>query len=141
MVATYIGLLLLILQIPLPQVVERTVYSLSGCCTAMTMLYIGTILVDVEPKSLISRSQIYYAALRLLCIPLAVCVLCRAVGADHLVAGVCTLLSAAPAGSTTSILAAKYHGDEHSAAKAVVFTTALSVLTIPVWSFVLLSAL
>ena len=141
MVATYIGLLLLIFQIPLPQVVERTVYSLSGCCTAMTMLYIGTILVDVEPKSLISRSQIYYAALRLLCIPLAVCVLCRAAGADHLVAGVCTLLSAAPAGSTTSILAAKYHGDEHSAAKAVVFTTALSVLTIPVWSFVLLSAL
>ena len=90
---------------------------------------------------LANRLQVYYAALRLVCIPLVVFGLSRAAGADHLVAAVCTLLSAAPAGSTTSILAAKYVGDELSAAKAVVFTTALSVITIPVWSYFLLSTL
>lgn len=141
MLATYVGLLILILQIQLPLVVEKTVYSLSNCCTAMTMLYIGTILVDVDVKTLINRHQVYYAALRLVCIPLVVFGLSHAAGADHLVAAVCTLLSAAPAGSTTSILAAKYEGDELSAAKAVVFTTALSVITIPVWSYFLLSTL
>ena len=141
MLATYVGLLILILQIQLPLVVEKTVYSLSNCCTAMTMLYIGTILVDVDVKTLINRHQVYYAVLRLVCIPLVVFGLSRAAGADHLVGAVCTLLSAAPAGSTTSILAAKYEGDELSAAKAVVFTTALSVITIPVWSYFLLSTL
>ena len=65
MLATYVGLLILILQIQLPLVVEKTVYSLSNCCTAMTMLYIGTILVDVDVKTLINRHQVYYAALRL----------------------------------------------------------------------------
>ena len=141
MVATYIGLLILIFQIQLPLVAEKTVYSLSNCCTAMTMMYIGTILVDVKPAALIDPHQIYFAFLRLIGIPLTVFLLSRAAGADPLVAAVCTLLSGTPAGSTTSILAAKYHGDEPSAAKCVVLTTALSVATIPLWSMFLLSGL
>ena len=141
MVATYIGLLILIFQIQLPLVAEKTVYSLSNCCTAMTMMYIGTILVDVKPAALIDPHQIYFAFLRLIGIPLTVFLLSRPAGADPLVAAVCTLLSGTPAGSTTSILAAKYHGDEPSAAKCVVLTTALSVATIPLWSMFLLSGL
>ena len=65
----------------------------------------------------------------------AACLLGRA---DPLVTGVSVLLTATPADSTTAILAARYGADEDSAAKCVAFTTLLSVMTIPVWSMLLL---
>ncbi|MDD6815034.1 MAG: hypothetical protein PUE84_01120 [Firmicutes bacterium] len=51
------------------------------------------------------------------------------------------LMAAMPAGNTTAILAAKYHAHEEAAVRCVVFTTALSVVTTPVWSFLLTACL
>lgn len=138
MFATYIGLIIMLFQIELPSVLATTVRSFSNCTTAMTMMYIGTILVDVEWKTLINFKQIYFAIIRLVLIPLCVFAGGLITGMDPLVIGVCTLLSATPAGSTTSLLAAKYGADEIAAAKSVVFTTALSTITIPIWSVILL---
>jgi hypothetical protein len=139
MIATYIGFVIMIFQITLPTVISDTVRSLSNCCTAMTMMYIGTILIDVEFKTLLNAKQVYFALIRLVIIPMIVFVGCLIANVDSLAAGVCTLLSGTPAGSTTSLLAAKYEADEVSAAKCVVLTTALSMITIPIWSAVLLS--
>lgn len=141
MIATYIGMIIMVFQIQLPGVINDTVRSFSNCCTAMTMVYVGTILTDVNFKTILDWKQVYFAVIRLILIPLVVyggCQICRVSG---LVTGVCTLLSATPAGSTTSLLAAKYGADEVAAAKSVVFTTALSMITIPIWSTVLLSTL
>jgi hypothetical protein len=141
MIATYIGFIIMIFQISLPGVIADTVKSFSSCCTAMTMMYIGTILVEVDFKTLFSLKQVYFAVIRLILIPAVVLAGCTLAGIEPLAAGVCTLLSGTPAGSTTSLLAAKYEADEVSAAKAVVFTTALSTITIPIWSMILMSRL
>lgn len=141
MIATYIGLLTMIFQIEYPQVISKTIESLSNCCTGLTMMYIGTILTEVDFTSLLNKKQIYFAFIRLIAIPVIVFAGCRLAKVDSLITGVCTLLSATPAGSTTSVLAAKYHADERAAARSVVFTTALSVVTIPIWSYLLLSQL
>lgn len=139
MIATYIGFIIMFTQMTLPDVITRTVGSVSNCCTALTMMYIGSILVNVDFKEIISKKQMYFALLRLIVIPLIVYGICRMGHMNSLTTGVCCILSATPAGSTTSVLAAKYHADEIAAAKSVVFTTALSIITIPVWSFILLS--
>ena len=139
MIATYIGMVILVFQLPLPGILEDTILSFSNCCTAMTMVYIGTILTDVDFRELFGKHQIFFAVIRLCLIPALVCCICRLCGMDALVTGVSTLLSATPAGSTTSLLAAKYGADEKAAARCVVFTTALSAVTIPVWSVFLLS--
>jgi hypothetical protein len=139
MIATYMGLIIMIFQITLPTVIADTVKSFSNCCTAMTMMYVGTILVDVDFKTLIELKQVCFAGVRLVLIPMLVFVGCLIAGVDPLVAGVCTLLSGTPAGATTSLLASKYGADEISAAKCVVLTTALSMITIPLWSAVLIS--
>lgn len=138
MIAVYIGMIIMISGLKLPSVLDDTVKAFSSCCTAMTMLYIGTILADVKIKELCSVRQIYFALIRLVLIPLAVFGVCVLAHADHLVTGVCVLLTATPAGSTTSILASKYEADEQAAAKCVVFTTLISVITIPLWCAVLL---
>lgn len=139
MVATYIGMVIMVFQIPLPGVLGDTILAFSNCCTAMTMVYIGTILTDVDFRELFGKHQIFFAAIRLALIPALVYGICRLTGMDALITGVSTLLSATPAGSTTSLLAAKYGADEKAAARCVVFTTALSAVTIPVWSVFLLS--
>lgn len=137
MIAVYIGLVMMLCGAGLPAFLDRTVSALSSCTTAMTMLYIGTILVDIDFRTLITKKQLYFALLRLLLIPLAVLLVCRAAQVDSLITEVCTFLTAMPAGSTTSLLAVKYHADDKSAARCVVLTTLLSVVTIPVWGMVL----
>lgn len=137
MAATYTGLVIMVLQLDVPQVLLSPITACSNCTTAMTMVYIGTILVDVDLRHLVDRHQIYFAFVRLVGIPLLVFAACWLIQTSGLVTGVCTLLSSMPAGSTTSLLAAKYHADELAAAKCVVFTTVLSIVTIPLWGLVL----
>lgn len=139
MIATYIGFAIMIFHIRLPGVIYNTLNSISSCCTAMTMMYVGTILIDVDFKTLLDKMQIRFAILRLVLIPLAIFAGCVLAKVDPLVTGVSVLLAGMPAGSTTSLLAAKYGADEATAAKCVVFTTALSMISIPVWVAVLLN--
>lgn len=138
MIAVYIGLAIMIWNIQLPQVLFNTVNAYSNCCTAMTMMYVGTILGDVDFRTIISFKQVYFALVRLVFIPAIVYIICKLFQVDPLITGVCVLLTAMPAGSTTSLLAYKYGADEESAAKSVVFTTALSVISLPIWSIILL---
>ncbi len=51
--------------------------------------------------------------------------------------GVSVLLAAMPAGTTTSILAARYNRDPGFATKLVIFSTLCSIPAIMVWSIIL----
>ena len=57
---------------------------------------------------------------------------------DSLVKGVSVLLAAMPAGATTTILASKYDCEEEFSVKLVVFSTAASLITTPIWSLILM---
>lgn len=141
MIATYIGFIILIFHLTIPTPIYKAVVSLSNCTTAMTMMYVGTILVGVDFKALITIKQLYYNLIRLVIMPAIIWIGCRLLQIDPLITGVGVLLTSMPAGSTTSLLAAKYEADEESAAKCVVLSTLLSVIAIPVWSGILLAAL
>ena len=141
MIATYIGFIILIFHLTIPTPIYKAVVSLSNCTTAMTMMYVGTILVGVDFKALITKKQLYYNLIRLVIMPAIIWIGCRLLQIDPLITGVGVLLTSMPAGSTTSLLAAKYEADEESAAKCVVLSTLLSIIAIPVWSGILLAAL
>ncbi len=136
-IAVGIGMVLMLTQIQLPNCVERAVNGLGGCCTPIVMLVIGMTMAQADWKTLVCRETIYFSVLRLLLIPLVVFAGCWLVGIDGTAAGICTILAAMPAGSTTVILAARYHVEEEFAGKCVVFSTLLSMVMIPVWSMVL----
>lgn len=137
MIAVYIGLILMLTPVTLPNVLMKTVTSFSNCCTAMTMMYIGTILGDVDFRSLFSKKQLYFAFIRLIFCPTVILLACHLCSIDRLVTAVSVFLTAMPAGSTTSLLASKYEADEVSAAKCVVLTTAFSIVTLSIWSILL----
>lgn len=137
--ACLIGIVLLVTQIPVPDIIKSPLTSLSNCNTALSMMVIGMILAEVNIKTMINKEVLFYTLLRLVVIPLLVWPLCYLLHLNHLATGVCVLLAAMPAGATTSILAAKYNGDAKFATKLVVFSTLASLITTPIWSMLLIT--
>ena len=117
----------------------------------MSMLVIGMILADADPKTIIDKDVLFYTFIRLLIIPFCVFIPCWLLHIDSLVMGVSVmfridslvkgvsvLLAAMPAGATTTILASKYDCEEEFSVKLVVFSTAASLITTPLWNMILL---
>lgn len=136
-VAVGIGMVLMLTQIKLPAVLIQTVNNIGGCNTALTMILIGTVMCEADMRTMITRLSLRFSVIRLVLIPLAVLLGCIAAGIHGTAAGICIILAAMPAGTTTAILASKYQCAEEFAGKCVVLTTVLSMAAIPAWCIVL----
>ncbi len=136
-IAVEIGILMMLTGFRFPEFLQSSIKSLGGCTTAITMLFIGTVLADAGIHNLLSRMTVLFSVVRLVLIPLAVAAGCFLFHVGGTAAGLSVVLAAMPAGSTTAILAAKYHGDEVFATQCVVVTTVLSMVILPVWCLVL----
>lgn len=132
-IAVEIGLVLMVGQIELPVFLSKTISSLSSGTTSLTMLLIGSIMAGADLKTMVTRETAGFSVVRLLLIPMAVCAGCYLFHVDATAAGLSVVLASMPAGSTTAILAAKYHRDEEFGSKCVVLTTLLSMVMIPAW--------
>lgn len=130
-IAVLIGFAVLLLPVPLPVFVSKTLHYVGDCTTCVSMLVIGSILAEIQLRELHWKRILCYCAVRLLLIPLAVLGVLTLLKIDSLVTGVTVLLAAMPAASTTAILAEKYNGDAKFASAAVFFSTLLSLLTVP----------
>ena len=86
---------------------------------------------------MLSPLMAYYSVIRLALIPALVWAGCLQAGSEALVTDVSVVLAGMPAASVTAILASKYGGDEKFATQCVVFTTFLSMITVPLWCIVL----
>ena len=130
-VAVFVGFGIMFLPFELPNFLVRTLNSVGGCTTAVSMMVIGAILADIDLGHIEWGLLGYYSFIRLIAIPAVVLAAMRLLGVHPLVGGVCTLLSGMPAASLTAVLAAKY-GQNYAFASQVVFvSTLLSMITIP----------
>ena len=136
-IAVFIGIFLMISQITLPGFLSKTISSIGGCTTPITMLLIGAILAESDIKSMVTKTTAGFSVLRLIIIPLMVFIGCKLTGMSSLVTGVSVILAAMPAGTTTAILADKYDGDADFATKCVLLTTVLSMVMIPMWCLII----
>lgn len=136
-VAVYIGFFLMLTGCPLPAFVGDTIKMVGSGTTFLSMLLIGTIFADIRWRELVSIPVINYTILRLAVIPLATYLACRLAGVPSLITGVSVLLAGMPAGSTTALLASKYNGDYIFATKCVLFSTLMTMVTIPLWCLIL----
>lgn len=136
-IAVFIGLFFMFVQVRLPSFLDASIKSLSSCTIAISMIVIGTILADVDLKTMVNKTIICFTILRLIILPLLVWIGCIIFNIEPLVTGVAVLLTAMPAGTTTGILAAKYDGDYIFATKCIVFSTLASIVSTPIWSLIL----
>lgn len=134
MIAVYIGMFLMVTAIQPPAFIENTIVGVGKCTTPLTMILIGCIIAEVEDlKTMINLDVIYFTLIRIVLIPGLVLLGCRLAGVDKVITGISVLISGMPAGSTTAILAAKYDGDYVFGTKLVVFSTIMTLLSVPIW--------
>lgn len=136
LVAVYLGLVCMVTQIPLPAVITKTVGYVGSCNSAMTMFIVGTILADVKLSTIVSKDTALFSVFRLLLLPAAALGAGMLLGLDTVALGVSVLMTGMPAGATAAIFAARYGSDADFATRCVVFTTLVSMVTLPVWCMV-----
>lgn len=136
-VATVIGMGIMLLQLPLPAFLGNTVKSISNCNTALSMILIGIIMGASSLKNPLDIHVAYFCLIRLGLIPFAAFAACKILGLPALVTGISVILAAMPMGGTTAILASKYKSDAAFASKCVAISTLLSLLTTPLWCLVI----
>lgn len=135
LVAIYLGLICMITQVQLPSVITSTVKYIASCNSALTMFIVGTILADVKISTIFNRDTAIFSVFRLAILPAVAYGLGLLLGLDSVSHGVSVLMTGMPAGATAAIFATRYDSDAPFATKCVVMTTLVSMLTLPLWSY------
>lgn len=75
-IACEIGVVLMLTGWRPPHFLQETITSISNCNTAMSMLVIGMILADADPRTLVDKDVLFYSVIRLIIIPFCVFIPC-----------------------------------------------------------------
>ena len=137
LIATYLGLLVMITGFTPPALLSRLVYSLGNCTTPVSMMVVGCILAMVDVRKLVSKLTVLYTFVRLAFIPFCVMGILLLIRPAPMVTGVSVLLSGMPAAVTTTILADKYGADKELASSMAFMSTLLSIFTAPSMAYLL----
>ncbi len=132
---------------PVPVWVRQPLQTLGQATMPLALLIVGVLVQPAEraagdcpalPPSSHRWQFVVLIAARLVVVPALVWILALAMRIDRSAAAVIVLQTAMPTAVATTAMAEQYGGDSAFAAAGVVGTTFLSLLTLPVWSWVLL---
>lgn len=132
-----VGLVLMATGLRFPAPMMKAITYLGTCNTGLSMLIIGMILSKLQPRDLLDKTALIYSAHRLIILPLMAYGFVLLLPASREVRGISVLLTAMPAGATTSILALKYDVEPEFSSKLVICSVLLSLPTLAVWSLIL----
>ena len=136
-VACFIGILLMLTGIRLPQPLLSPLQSIAKANTPISMMVIGMILAEINFRDLVDRDVLLYTLQRLIVIPLILFVVLKLLHVEAMTLGVSVLLAAMPAGTTTAMLADQHDCDPQFATKMMVFSTLCSIPAICLWTYIL----
>lgn len=132
-VVIYIGAVIMISGISLPTFIENTIIGVSRCNTPLSMMLVGMLLAEIQPKGLIDKTMVFYTGVRLLMIPAVIFAITAFLPINPMLRGVTVIMAGMPTPITTALLSAKYGGEEEYAAGMIFLTTILSLFTLPAW--------
>ena len=136
-VALYLGLIVMISGVEFPTSVNNTIEGISRCNTPLSMMLVGMMLAEMNPRGLIDRMMVIYTGIRLLLIPAVMFGITAFFPIPSLLRGITVIIAGMPAPVTTVLLSTKYNGDEEYATGMIFITTILSLLTLPVWCWLI----
>ena len=131
--AIVVGLVLYLLQIPLPDLIVQPMELLGDMNTPLSMLITGMLIASGDLHRTLTDQHIWkLTVVRMLFIPVLTIAAFAALGLFRygMVTQVIVLLECCPAASITSVFAVQFHHDEQFAAGSVVLTTLLSIVAL-----------
>lgn len=139
-VAVFIGLLLYLTQIPLPSPIEGVISSIGSCASPLGMLLCGISLGKYELRKLLRPKYLWVPLVRNVLLPALMLGLALLVGLGRTLTQIAVIFSALPVASLLAAFTIQYDPDQDTrfeAAAAVLLSTLLGAVTIPLWSAVL----
>ena len=131
-VVVYIGFILMAFNWQIPGVFGTAIANLGAMTSPLAMILIGATLAKMKPRALLDPVVLLVSALRLLIFPMAAALALKALGVDQMTMNLCVILLAMPVASNTAAMAERYGGDYVFASACVSVSTLLSVVTVPV---------
>ena len=131
-ISVFIGFTMFLTSTKLPVAINDTLLIVGNATTPLSMIFVGSILADMEPKQVFSNKCIFLGSImRLIFIPLIVLVVLKLFNINDMLIGIPVIITAMPAAANSAIFAAKYGNDYHMGSQAVFISTLLSMITIP----------
>ena len=131
-IAMYIGTIFVVTGAQLPGFVKETIEGISRSNTPLSMMLVGMLLAEMNPKGLFRKNLVFYTLVRLLVIPAVIVALTAKLPIDPMLRGITVIIAGMPAPITTVLLASKYGGDEACATGMIFISTILSMITLPI---------
>ena len=132
-----IGVLIYMLAIPfpgfaLPGFIAKFMMYLSNLCTPISVLITGALLATRTAKQIFGSPKIYYfSAMKLIVLPLIVCVIGKLIGLPHDMVLFATVEAALPAAASITMFSEMYGLNSGYASQTVGTSSLLSVGTMP----------
>lgn len=131
--ATVAGILIFLLDLPVPSLAKSTLSSLAALNAPVAMVLLGVYLGQTDLRRTFTDPQLYLASgIRLIVIPLLVLLALQLIPADYEIVYQTLFVSCtAPAACNVAIYAKKLNADYTYAVGMVCLSTLLSVITMP----------
>ena len=136
-IACIISIFIFLTNLQLPYVVNKTMDLLGNLTAPLSMMVIGASLVMIRIREIITDYKLLiFVGIKQFVIPILLSLAIFTVVPNKLLCGVCMIMLSTPVGSMTSMLAEEYNGDFELASKGVAITTLVSVISLPIVSYI-----
>ena len=129
-----LGLLLVLLNLPLPKVLAETCRYLGQLATPLALIFVGITLRRIAWKTAkIGKDLIAGLLARLMLSPLLLLLFLNFIALPSSMGQVFVIQSALPCMAIISVMSAYYGADKEYASTMVAVSTVLGMLTVPIW--------
>ena len=129
--------ILYLLRVPVPSVILDGCAFIGQATSPCAMLVIGSVLGSVPFREIFTEWRaIPYVLIRLVGLGALTALLLSFLNVDPVLKGVLILMASMPAATNSTMLCTIYGGNRALSAKLIFLSTALSIVTIPLWAAV-----
>ncbi len=137
-ISCVIAIALYISGLRMPGFITSSAWYLGNLAAPLSMMVIGQSLVRISVKDLLGDARLLgFSLIKLIPLPFIGMLFVKLFIQDQLILNVCYIMLAAPIGSMTAMVAQQYGGNYSLASRGVALSTILSVVTIPLGSFLI----
>ena len=138
-VASVIGLVLALTRLRPPALVGEMLDFVGDITVPLSLLVVGSLLAGMSPGQVFRSPKLWVlTVIRLMVLPVALCLILRLLEIDSLVMGIAVTQMAMPVAINGTLLSMEYGGDTEGMAQITFLTTVASILTIPIIAVLLL---
>ncbi|MBQ7220930.1 MAG: AEC family transporter [Synergistaceae bacterium] len=131
LVVVFIGIALMFMPFKLPGVLSVAVKNIGDMTGPLSMMIIGAALGESDLRSAFEINAFKLTAVRLAILPIIYMVMLKLSGVEDILWQVAVVLTAMPAAANTEIIAEMYGKDYQFAARCVVVSTIISLVSVP----------